>query len=87
MVDDFPVGPARFAALTVFAAFRCECGQLTAMAEQQNGDAAMIHGTPYCDRFESLRSQEQALAYFRALEQVPLTDAVRTELGRNSAHA
>lgn len=70
--------------LTLIAAFRCDCGQLTAMAEQPNGHAAMVHGSPRCRRFDALEDQEQGLAYFRSLEPVPLTAAVEAELVETS---
>lgn len=87
MADDFPVGPAQYAQIKVFAAFRCRCGKLAAMGDQADGNAAMLHETPYCDAFERVRSMEQATAYYASLEAVPLTEAVARELACNQAHA
>lgn len=72
------------APLVLLVAFRCDCGQLCAMADQLNGNAAMVHGWPRCLRFDGLEDQHQALAYFRSLEQVALTAAVEAELLQNS---
>jgi hypothetical protein len=84
VTDDFPDVPPAKADLDVFAVFRCSCGQLAAMANQvSNGNAAMVHGTPWCERFTALRSHKEAIAYFRSLESVPMTEEVKRELERN----
>ena len=85
--DDFPKGPMRYGRVKVFAAFRCGCGKLAAMADQPNGRAAMLHETPHCEPFEAVRSMPQGEAYFLSLQQIPLTEAVASQLQRNQGHA
>lgn len=86
MTDDFPKEPARFAELDVIGLFRCDCGQLCAMAEQLDGNAAMVHGSPHCERFEAVRSCTEGLAYFGSLPVVPMTLEALGELKRSQQH-
>ena len=66
--------------IEIFAAFRCSCGQLCAMADQENGDAAMVHTSPRCERFEALSDQASALVYFASLLALELTPSLLSEI-------
>lgn len=73
-----------FCQAILFAAFRCSCGKLCAMGDQPNGNAVAIHEQPFCGRFIAIGDQSQALAYFKSLQQVPLTDEIKQTLERSA---
>lgn len=72
----------------LFAAFRCACGKICAMADQPNGNAAMIHQWPFCERYDRLaapddhQTRDAAQKYFFSLPQIPLTLELAEELTR-----
>lgn len=73
--------------LSIWAAFRCSCGRISAMADQvDNGNAAMVHTTPRCERFEALTDQRAALQYFRSLPPLELTPELVQQIARETVH-
>jgi hypothetical protein len=77
-----------FGELHIFAIFTCSCGRLAAMADQRsNGNAAMVHTTPHCERFEALKDQREALAYFNSIEKLKSTPELIERLARETVSA
>lgn len=68
--------------LVLWAAFRCHCGQLSAMADQTDGNAAMVHTSPRCAEFEALQDQAAAVEYFRRLPSLQITPELVAEFAR-----
>lgn len=60
--------------LVVFAVFRCSCGRVAGMADQTDGNAAMVHEAPHCPRFQALETLEAGMTYFRSLDALPMTE-------------
>jgi hypothetical protein len=82
---DFPVGEMTYGHVKIFAAFCCDCGARAAMGDQDNGNAAMLHETPHCGRFEAVRTLGEAKRYYASLLPVPLTEDFCEALRRNQA--
>ena len=83
-------GPWRdaYGQIEIWAAFRCDCGGLAAMADQiSNGNAAMVHTTPRCQRFEDIPDQRSALKYFRSIQVLPLTPELAAQIDRETVSA
>jgi hypothetical protein len=77
-----------FGDLNIFALFTCDCGALCAMADQRtNGNAAMVHTTPHCPRFEALKDQKEAIAYFTSLEELEASPELLRRLERETVSA
>ncbi len=73
--------------LEIFAVFSCSCGKLCAMANQADGNAAMVHATPRCERFETLADQRAALKYFKSLQELKATPELLQQLERETVSA